>query len=57
MLQCVVADIRKYRGEAKAHEREPLTRDLLLRVLSPFDTSTQYGAAMRAALSLAFAGF
>jgi integrase len=57
MLQRVVAGIRKFRGEAKVQEREPLTRDLLLRVLSLFDTSSQYGATLHASFCLAFAGF
>ena len=57
MLQRVIAGIRKFRGEAKAQEREPLTRDLLLRVLSLLDTATQYGATLHAAFCLAFAGF
>ena len=57
MLQRVVAGIRKFRGEAKLHEREPLTRDLLLRVLSLLDTSSQFGATVHASFCLAFAGF
>ena len=57
MLQRVVAGIRKLRGEANTHEREPLTRGLLLRVLPLLDTSTQYGATLHAAFCLAFAGF
>ena len=57
MLQRVVTDIRKFRGEAKLHEREPLTRDLLIHVRSLLDTSSQYGATFHNAFYLAFTSF
>ena len=57
MLQRVVAGIRKFRGEVNVQEREPLIRDLLLRILSLFDTSSQYNVTLYASFCLAFADF
>ena len=57
ILERILAGIRRLRGEADAKERRPVTRDILLRVLAVFNTTTRYGATLHAAFCLAFAGF
>ncbi len=46
LLQRVINGVRRLRGEADTKERRPITRDLLLRVLSQFDTTTRQGATL-----------
>ena len=57
MLQRIVAGIRRIRGEPGVKERRPITRDLLLLMLSCINQNTRVGANLHAAFSLAFAGF
>ncbi len=57
LLQRVINGVRRLRGEADTKERRPITRDLLLRVLSQFDTTTRQGATLHASFCLAFAAF
>ena len=57
VLKRVLNGIRRLRGEANTQERQPITRDILLHMLTLFDQSTLYGATMHSAFCLAFAGF
>lgn len=60
MLQRIIAGIRMMRGEPGVEERRPITRDLLLLMLTRFDRTTRIGANLHAAcclLPFAFAGF
>lgn len=57
LLQRVIAGIRRLRGEADIKERRPITRDLLLQILTRFDTSTLESATLHASFCLAFAAF
>ena len=43
--------------EVEPRERLPITRDLLLRLISRLDPSTYEGATLRAAFCIAFAAF
>lgn len=57
-LERIVAGMRRLRGEAEARpERNPITKDILLRLLPLFDPRTLHGATMKAAFCLAFAAF
>ena len=60
MLQRIIAEIRKMRGEPGVKERRPITRDLLLPMLAQLDRTTRIGASLHAAcclLPFAFADF
>ena len=57
LLQRMIAGVRRLHGEADTKERLPLTKDLLLRLLSVFDSGDESALTMRAAFCLAFAGF
>ena len=56
-LKRIIAGSRRLRGEAGTQERHPITKDLLLRILSHLDQNTQSGATLYAAFCLAFAAF
>lgn len=56
-LQRIVLGIRRFQGGTQRGERLPLVRELLLRILSLFNTSVVHGATMHAAFCLAFAAF
>lgn len=56
-LERIIQDIRRLRGDSKVRERLPVTRPILLKILSLFDTATRTGATLHAAFCLAFAGF
>lgn len=57
MLQRIIAVIRRLRGEAGTKERRPITRDVVLRILTFCNENTWTGANLYAAFCLAFAGF
>ena len=57
LLERILAGIRRLRGEADTKERRPITRDVLLKVLTRFNTTTRYGIMLHAVFCLAFAGF
>ena len=57
MLERVIIGIKRQKGEAQTKERRPITRDLLLKLVSLFDQNTLYGATMHSAFCLAFAAF
>ena len=48
---------QRLRGEADTRERRPITRDLLLRILTEFDKSSLQEANLHSAFCLAFAAF
>ena len=52
-----IADIRRMNGEANIRERRSITRQVLLRILPLFDTTSLWGATMHASFCLAFAAF
>lgn len=52
-----LAGIRRMNGEANTRERRPITRQILLRIVPLFDTTTLWGATMHASFCLAFAVF
>lgn len=56
-LERIVAGIRRLRGEAGTKERRPLTKDILMQLLSQLDQSTREGATYYASFCLAFAAF
>ena len=56
-LQRIIAGSRHLRDEANTKERRPITKDLLLQILSYFDKSTYTGATLYASFCLAFAAF
>ena len=56
-VERVYRGIKGMRGEGVNRERKPRTRDVLLDVLSTFNTSTREGATLHASFCLAFAGF
>ena len=56
-LQRCIAGVRRLRGEADTKERRPITRDVLLQILTSFDKTTLLGATLHASFCLAFAGF
>jgi hypothetical protein len=58
-VQRVIRGIKMFNGarEGNLRERHPITRDLLLRILTTLDTNTQEGATYHAAFCTAFAGF
>lgn len=57
MLQRIIAGLRRLYGEGDTCERRPITRDILLKLISRFDQITLEGANLHAAFYLAFAGF
>ena len=57
MLQRIIAGLRRLYGEGDTRERRPITRDILLKLISRFDQTTLEGANLHAAFCLAFAGF
>lgn len=56
-LERIIAGSRRLRGEADTKERCPITKDVLLKLVSHFNCSTKHGATLRAAFCLAFAAF
>ena len=57
ILQRVIKGFRRIYGEGDTRERQPITRDILLKLISRFDQTTLEGANLHAAFCLAFAGF
>lgn len=57
MLQRIIAGVWRLYGEGDTCERPPITRDILLKLISRFDQTTLEGANLHAAFCLAFAGF
>lgn len=56
-LERIINGARRLHGEADTQERKPLTKDLLLKVLSKLDQSTKAGASLYASFCLAFGAF
>ena len=56
-LKRVLNDTRRLRDEAETQKRRPITRDILLQILSHFDFFIKHNATIRAAFYLAFATF
>lgn len=56
-LERIVAGLRRMHGEANTRERQPITKDLLLRMLPQLDQRSREGATFYAAFCLAFASF
>lgn len=56
-LQRIVNGIRRLQGEADSKERQPITKEILLQLLSEIDRSTKHGATIYASFCLAFAAF
>ena len=57
ILQRIIAGLQRLYGEGDTRERRPITRDILLKLISRFDQRTFEGANLHAAFCLAFAGF
>ena len=57
VLKRILERLRRMRGEPDNRERRPITRNVLLRLISQFDQSLLYGATLHASLCLAFADF
>ena len=57
ILQRIIAGLRRLHGEGDTRERQPITRDILLQMISRFDQTTFEGANLHSAFCLAFAGF
>ena len=57
ILQRIIAGLRRLYGEGDTCKRRPITRDILLKLISRFDQTTLEGANLYAAFCLAFAGF
>ncbi len=56
-LERIIAGIRRLHGEANTRERCPITKDILLRILSLFNQSTRLETTLYASFCLAFAAF
>ena len=56
-LERVIAGLRRMRGEARSLERRPITKDLLLQMLSYFSLRIREGVTLYAVFYLAFAVF
>lgn len=56
-LERIVAGIRRLKGEANTRERNPVTKEILLRLLPQFDRTTLHGVTIQASFCLAFAAF
>lgn len=57
VIKRVINGIRRLRGEGDTMERRPITRDVLIHILSTLSQNTLAGATLHAAYCLAFAGF
>lgn len=57
MLQRIIAGLRRLYEKGDTHEHRPITRNILLKLISRFDQTTLEGANLHAAFCLAFAGF
>ena len=57
MLQRIIVGLQKLYGEGDTREHRPITRDILLKLISRFDQTNFEGANLHAAFCLAFAGF
>ncbi len=57
ILQKVIKGLQRLYGEGDTRERQPITRDILLKLISRFDQTALEGANSHAAFCLAFAGF
>lgn len=57
MLERIIRGIQRLRGDANTKERQPITRDILLKILTQFDVTTREGATLHAVFYLAFGGF
>lgn len=56
-LERIIAGSRRLHGETNTQERQPLTQDLLLRLLPKLDQSTKEGSSVYASFCLAFGAF
>ena len=56
-LQRIVNGIRRLQGERETRERLPITRKVLIDLISQLDQSTKIGATLHASFCLAFAAF
>lgn len=56
-LERIIAGVRRLHGEANTQERQPLTKDVLLRLLPQLDQSTEEGSSLYASFCLAFGAF
>ncbi len=56
LLLRVIRGIKRRQGDGIPRERKAITRDVLLVVLTTFDTASRPGATLHAAFCLAFAG-
>lgn len=56
-LQRIVNGIKRLQGERETRERLPVTRKVLIDLISQLDQSTKIGATLHAAFCLAFAAF
>ena len=57
ILQKIIASLRKLHGEGDTCERQPITHDILLQIISRFDQTIFEMANLYSAFYLAFAGF
>ena len=57
ILQRVIAGLRRLYREGDTRERRPITREVLLKLVSRFNQTTLEGANLHSAFCLAFAGF
>ena len=57
ILQKIIAGLQKLYGEGDTRECWPITRNILLQLISRFDQTTLEGANLYSAFCLAFAGF
>ena len=57
VLDRILTGIKRKNGEAEKRERLPITREILIKLLSRLDQTKEKGANLHAAYCLAFAGF
>ena len=57
ILQKIIAGLQKLYREGDTCKRQPITHDILLKLISRFDQTTFKGVNLHAAFCLAFAGF
>ena len=56
-LKRFLDDTRRLRGETDTQERCPITKDILLQILTDSSRSIKHGTTIQAAFCLAFAAF
>ena len=56
-IKRMIVGLRRLEGEGKKRNRLPITRDILLKLLTRLDTTKELQAIVHAAYCLAFAGF